>query len=65
MSTLPIQASWSHRPGLINLDIPHGIFTAHAERDTSHLTVTLSRTEAEHVRAALHELLNNTEGGTA
>jgi hypothetical protein len=63
MSKLPIEARWrnSHNQ-LVRLAIPDRPFSAVVDNNGSHLEVTLTRLDAERVRASLADLLTITEG---
>jgi hypothetical protein len=63
MSKLPIEARWrnSHNQ-LVRLAIPDRPFSAVVDARGSHLEVTLTRLEAEQIRASLSDLLTITRG---
>jgi hypothetical protein len=54
---LPITVRWSHKPGLITVELPGIPFIAVVERSGIHLTVMLTRTEGEQRRAGLTDVL--------
>ena len=63
MSKLPITGRWSQtRAGTISLDFPAVPFTAIYDNGGGHVTVTLSRHQAEQCRAVLHDVLSISEG---
>jgi hypothetical protein len=64
MSKLPITGRWAQtRPGTISLDFPAVPYTAIYDNGGGHVTLTLSRHQAEQARAVLHDLLTISEGG--
>ena len=63
MSKLPITGRWSQTgAGRITLDFPAVPFTAIYDNGGGHVTLTLSRHEAEQCRGILFELLSISEG---
>jgi hypothetical protein len=63
MSKLPIEARWANRSGEIALEVSDRPFSVAVDDRGSHLSVTLTRLEAEQVRASLADLLSITRGG--
>jgi hypothetical protein len=63
MRKLPIEARWrnGHRQ-IVRLSIPNRPFSAAVDAAGSHLAVTLTRLEAEQVRASLTDVLRISEG---
>jgi hypothetical protein len=55
---LPISVRWSHRPGIITVELPGIPFVAVVEHDGSHLTLMLTRAESDQLRANLADTLN-------
>ena len=63
MSKLPIEARWRNSHSrLVRLSIPDRPFSAAVDNRGSHLDVTLTRVEADQVRASLTNLLAITGG---
>jgi hypothetical protein len=59
---LPITVRWSHRPGIVTVELPGISFVAVVERDGSHLSVMLTRAESEQLRASLADTLSISGG---
>jgi hypothetical protein len=59
---LPITVRWSHKPGLITVELPGIPFIAVVERSGTHLTVMLTRTEGEQLRTGLADTLGISGG---
>jgi hypothetical protein len=59
---LPISVRWSHRPGIVTIEMPGVACVLVVERDGSHLSVMLTRAESEQLRASLADTLNISGG---
>jgi hypothetical protein len=64
MSSIPINGRWSQRwRDSIDLDFPAVPFVAIHDDGGGHVTLTLTRYQAEQTRKVLHDLLTISEGG--
>jgi hypothetical protein len=53
---------WSHKPGIVAVEIPGVAYVLVVERDGSHLSLMLTSAEGEQLRARLEDTLNISSG---
>ena len=59
---LPISVRWSHRPGIVTIEMPGVARVLVVERGGSHLTVTLTRAQSEQLDPRLADTLSISGG---